>query len=72
MKVIKNLCSIGSEECVLKVDGRHFGYDRDPAYPESFYKNIEEAYVFNNVEYALSITTWLSGEEFVILPVTER
>lgn len=67
-KLIENTCSIG-DKCILEVDGRYFGYDNDPAYPETFYKSVDDAYVFKSQSDALGITSWLSGKEFKLIPV---
>lgn len=69
-KTIINLCNVG-DKCVLEVDGRYFGYDKvivDP-YPETFYSNIEDAYVFNQQSDALNVTTWISGKDFRLIPI---
>ena len=69
-KVIINKCE-SNGKCVLEIDGRYFGYDKvivDP-YPETLYRNKEDAYVFNRPSEALAITTWHLGENFRVLPV---
>jgi hypothetical protein len=67
-KVIENTCEIG-DKCILEVDGKYFGYDNDPAYPETLYRTIEDAYIFNSQSDALGITTWLSGRCFKLIRV---
>ncbi|MGG0667815.1 hypothetical protein ABE073_04715 [Lederbergia citrisecunda] len=69
-KVIINKCE-SNDKCVLEIDGRYFGYDKvivDP-YPETLYRNIEDAYVFKKPSEALELTSWHPGENFRILPV---
>ncbi len=67
-KTIKNLCRIG-DKCILEVDGKYFGYDNDPAYPETFYKDNKDAHVFKSQSDALGMTSWLSGEFFRLIPI---
>jgi len=65
-KFIENPCFC-TDKCILEIDGRYFGYDSDPAYPETTYKEKEKAYVFKGTGQALEMTAWLSGEKFKII-----
>lgn len=67
IKIIKNNCST-ADKCILKIDGKYFGYNNHPQHSESTFKNIKNAYIFKNQHEALSITTWYSGSEFELLP----
>lgn len=66
-KTIINHCST-IDMCVLKIDGRYFGYDHDPAYPESSFDDLKDAFVFASQKGALEITSWFSGKRFEIIP----
>lgn len=55
-------------KCILMVDGEYYGYDNDPAYPETLYKSKEKAYVFESKASALDIVSFHPGKEFRILP----
>lgn len=67
-KLIINKCYTG-HRCTLEIDGRYFGYDSTPAYPETTYSGIEDAHWFKCPKDALEVTTWYSGEVFIIEPV---
>ena len=67
-KTIINNCKIG-DKFILEIDGGYFGYDNDPAYPETIYKDKNKAYVFTDQADALSLTKWHDGKKFVLIPI---
>lgn len=67
-KIIINECSL-CDKCFLKIDGKYFGYDDHPQYPETRYSDINKAYVFKRQSDALSMTSWLEGERFTLIPI---
>ena len=67
-KTILNNCE-ATDKCILEIDGKYFGYDTDPAYPESLFTDKSKAYEFKTPSEAFAITTWHSGEKFVLIPV---
>lgn len=69
-KVIENTCRIG-DKCILEIDGAYFGYDNDPSSPETRYKDRKDAHIFNSQSKALSMTSWLFGNKFKLIPIKE-
>src|SRR5699024_7386740 len=59
-------------KCLLKIDGRYFGYDSHPQYPETTYRSKEKGYEFESKESALMTAAWHPGYEFEIIPTEER
>lgn len=70
-KMIVNHCETG-DRCILQIDEKYFGYDNHPQCPEALFKDVKKAYVFNSQRDALSVTTFMSGDVFTLLPFKEK
>lgn len=67
-KTITNICESYEKECLLKVDGKYFGYNKELAYPEVLYGEISQAHKFTKQSEAVKMADRLEGEVFVIIP----
>lgn len=39
---------VSEGKCLLELNGQFFGYDNDPLYPETFFDNPKDAYIFKS------------------------
>jgi len=65
VEMFKTLAPVGS--CLLKVDGKYFGYDGHTQHPESTFSDVKHAHVFSSKNDVKSVLAWFPFETYEMI-----